>query len=265
MIKRIILSLATALSLSGCISLSDLSSNIETGLIDPKGMKVAAALLKNGDAGTAAGIYEKLLNDQPTNEDLLYGHATAIYEQGKYRDALIAYEKLNAETGGNCDAFVGMGNSHLKLGRPTVAGSFFAQCLMDENDHEVALLGRAISFDAIGKSNEALAFYQKAISQNPQDLGLRNNYGLSLLMAGQAQAAINEFGKIAFSEFSTVQMRQNLALAYAMAGDTGAAEKVAGLDLSSQRVANNMKIYEYVRNLPGNEALKSLIFQGIVQ
>ena len=262
MIQKLVTFLISALILSGCITLDNLSSQLNGETQNPQGMKVANALLKNGDAGTAAGIYEKLLIDQPKNMALLYGYATAIYEHEKYREALIAYENLLAQSDANCNALVGLGNSYLKLGRPIIAGSFFAQCLSVNENNDAALVGRAISFDATGRSEHALSFYRKAISKRPIDLILRNNFALSLLMAGKPEEAVSEFGKIAFTENSTVQIRQNLALAYAMAGDMAGAEEVAALDLSARRVASNLRIYEYVRNLPGNEALKSLIFTG---
>jgi len=262
MIKKFLLFHLLITLLTGCMTTDQFSTYLEEKPNNPKGVNVADALLKTGDARAAAGIYERLLVTQPESEVLWNRYADALYKQGHHRKAIVAYEKLGAITEYDCSSSVGMGKSHLKLGRPTIAGSFFSQCLSLDENHENALIGRAIAFDVSGRSDLALSFYAKAISKKPEDIGLRNNYGLSLLMAGKPDAAVAEFGKIAFTEFSTVQVRQNLALAYGMIGDMNAARQVSSLDLSPDIVASNLKIYEHVRRLPGNDGLKSLLFEG---
>jgi len=228
----------------------------------PKGLKVADTLFDNGQMAAAARIYVKLLEQHPDNIKILTRYARATYELGGYEEALRLYEQLGALTDYECRATVGMGKAQLKMARPIVAGQFFAQCLQMDPDNEAALVGRAIAYDAVDQSSLALVFYRRAIAQRPDEAGLRNNYALSLLVAGQIPAAIKELAAIAFTDKSTPQIRQNLALAYGLIGDVTAAAQVAALDLSPELVASNLKYYDYIRFLPDKTALKSLLFAG---
>ncbi len=46
---------------------------------------------------------------------------------------------------------------------------------------------------------------------------------------------------------ATPRIRQNLALAYGLAGQRDAAERMAGLDLDEAAVANNLSYYDLLR------------------
>jgi Flp pilus assembly protein TadD len=46
---------------------------------------------------------------------------------------------------------------------------------------------------------------------------------------------------------ATARVRQNLALAYGLAGEREAAERVAGLDLDDAAVAHNLSYYDLLR------------------
>ena len=62
---------------------------------------------------------------------------------------------------------------------------------------------------------------------------------LSLAQEGQLGAAIRLLARLVRSEYSTAQLRQNLALFYALNGDIQSAEELAHQDLSPDVVREN--------------------------
>jgi Flp pilus assembly protein TadD len=64
---------------------------------------------------------------------------------------------------------------------------------------------------------------------------LRNNYGLSLALAGNHDEALELLSAVVDEPGATARNRQNLALAYGLAGNLVAAERISRLDLDTTR------------------------------
>jgi len=111
-----------------------------------------------------------------------------------------------------------------------------------------------------GRAALSHKYYQYALSVKPYDLRVRNNYSLSLMLLGKYEEAILELSQIAFGPGSSVSIRQNLALANGLKGDMEAAGQVAALDFPPNVVKNNLQYFKLIRNMGGNEAIKSVIF-----
>jgi hypothetical protein len=72
---------------------------------------------------------------------------------------------------------------------------------------------------------------------------LRNNLGLSLALSGQHAEGIELLRKVVDEPGAKARNRQNLALAYALAGDLVAAERISRLDLDEEAVQNNLSYF----------------------
>ena len=72
---------------------------------------------------------------------------------------------------------------------------------------------------------------------------LRNNLGLSLALSGQYAEAIELLRAIVDEPGAKARNRQNLALAYGLAGDLTAAERISRLDLDEEAVQNNLSYF----------------------
>src|SRR5690606_10733888 len=89
------------------------------------------------------------------------------------------------------------------------------------------------------------------------DTGLRNNLGLSLALAGNSADAIDVLHQLTESPDASVRNRQNLALAYGLAGDAGRASAIAQRDLPAEAIRGNLAYYEKLRS--GKVPLSSLV------
>ncbi|MBB4268040.1 tetratricopeptide repeat protein [Roseospira visakhapatnamensis] len=80
--------------------------------------------------------------------------------------------------------------------------------------------------DRDGRHAEAQAAYRAALDLNPDDLRSANNLALSLAVTGSLDEAIALQTRTTRHLDATIQMRQNLALLHALAGNMGEAERI---------------------------------------
>lgn len=102
------------------------------------------------------------------------------------------------------------------------------------------LLG--IAYDRLDRPRDARMAYETALALAPGDVEAANNYALSLAMTGDIDKGIALLEKEAARPAAPVQVRQNLALLYAMKGDLPRAERMVRRhlpeDLADRAVAD---------------------------
>ena len=108
----------------------------------------------------------------------------------------------------------------------------------------------AVVLDMTGRHAEAQARYRQGIELAPQFIALRSNYGLSLAISGQPQEAIALLVPLASSSAADGRIRQNLAFAYAMAGDLENSLKVSRRDLDEASAQRQLQYFMQLRDLP---------------
>lgn len=125
---------------------------------------------------------------------------------------------------------------YLKQGRFTSAETSFQDVLSLNPGNVRASLNLAMVRTALGKTGEALASLEAVASTAaPGDLGL------AYALAGQPARAIEMLEPAARAEGANARVRQNLALAYALAGDWKKAQTTAAQDLSPAAVGARMQ------------------------
>ncbi|GLQ06670.1 hypothetical protein GCM10007924_18910 [Sneathiella chinensis] len=231
----------------------------DTGLA---GQSVAVAAAQNGDYVSAARIYAALLGAGRETPALWAGYAEALFRLEAYPEALGAYDRLAVLTEKGCTARIGQGKTSLRLKQPSVAVLHFQGCIGREPENRAALAGLAVAHDMAGKPDQSAPLYQRLLESRPDDIQILNNYGVSLLLAGRLKEAITRLSQIAFGPASTRRVRQNLALAYALNGDSGAAFNIGLLDLGAEEATANLKYYELLRSMKSNVALRAFLFAG---
>nr|WP_314445449.1 tetratricopeptide repeat protein [uncultured Sphingomonas sp.] len=161
----------------------------------------AHAALEQGDAATAIGFAERAVEKSPTDA---------------------AFRTL-------------LGNAYLAAGRFRSAEAAFADALALYPNQAGVPLKLALSQAAQGRGDAAAATldnYAQVIS--PADAGL------ALALAGRPGAAIETLELAARSGDADARVRQNLALAHAIAGDWKRARDVAGQDLAGDQLEQRM-------------------------
>ncbi len=93
----------------------------------------------------------------------------------------------------------------------------------------------------------------------PNDLSIRNNYGLSQALSGDYRAAIATLSAVASDPRSTARYRQNLALAYGLSGDNVNASIAARKDLNDADSASNQRYYAILRGMDDRARTKAIM------
>jgi Flp pilus assembly protein TadD len=119
-----------------------------------------------------------------------------------------------------------LGNAYFAGGRFVSAESAYKDSLTVYSNQPQVILKLALVQIALGKNGEALSFLQAARSVlDPAD------YGLAVALAGNPAAAIPVLDAAARAPGADSRVRQNLALAHALAGDWNEARTIAAQDV----------------------------------
>jgi tetratricopeptide (TPR) repeat protein len=145
---------------------------------------------KVDEAALAAAV--KLADGQPDNFAAQTNAAGVSAQAGRYDDAVKFYARANKLKPGDYETLVSLGNT---------------------------------LFDA-EKLEEAERWYAAALAQNPKDVNVRTDLGLTFLLREPAQydRAVAEFKRSLEVEPAHPQTLQNLTVAYTRKGDIAAAE-----------------------------------------
>ncbi|MEO7635081.1 MAG: tetratricopeptide repeat protein [Sphingomicrobium sp.] len=205
-IGRILSSAALACVLAGCAS--------------PQG-RTAVATSFGGKAGGEVGLAMRALaalnaNDAPK--------------------AIGFAERAVARTPDDAGFRTLLGNAYFAAGRFASAEAAFKDSLAIYSNQPQIVLKLALVEIAQGKSSEALAFLDAARNVlDPAD------YGLALALAGRAPEAVVALRDLSRTTGADARVRQNLALAYALAGDWPNARTIAAQDLGPDKVDARIK------------------------
>ena len=124
-----------------------------------------------------------------------------------------------------------LGNAYFAGGRFQSAETAYRDSLTLYSNQPRVVLKLALVEIALGKPNEALSFLQAA-----KDVLDPSDYGLAVALAGHSAEAIPVLEAAARDPNADSRVRQNLALAYALAGDWNNARAVASQDVPADQV-----------------------------
>lgn len=133
-----------------------------------------------------------------------------------------------------------LGKAYFAAGRFASAEQAFKDSLSLYTDQPQVMLKLALVEIAQGKSGDALEFLEFARpALDPAD------YGLAVALAGKPDAAVQVLRAAAGTRGADARVRQNLALAYALAGDWVNARVVAAEDVSPAQL--DQRIQEWMQ------------------
>jgi Flp pilus assembly protein TadD len=148
-----------------------------------------------------------------------------------------------------------LGSAYFAGGRFKSAEAAYKDALSIYSNQPQVVLKLALVEIAQGKNAEALSYLEAG-----RDVLDPADYGLAVALAGQPQQAIEVLQGAARSENADSRVRQNLALAYALAGDWTNARTVAAQDVPGDQL--DARIHQWMQMAtPGNQstAVASLI------
>ncbi len=143
---------------------------------------------------------------------------------------------------------------YLKSGRFTSAASAFNDTLSLNPENGKAQLSLALTQIALGRHGEAIASLGKSGNVAAADRGL------ALALAGDKDGAIRMLGEAARADGATGRVRQNLALAYALAGDWTQARAIAAQDVAPDELDARMASWaEFAQPMATHDQVATLL------
>jgi Flp pilus assembly protein TadD len=165
-----------------------------------------------------------------------YAQAYAKVQKGETADALPLAERAVELSPRDAGYRMLLADLYLKNGRFASAEAAYGDVLSIDPKNQRAALARTLMLIGQGKTGEAqIELDRLAAFAPPADVGL------ALALAGQSDRAIEMLEPAARAPQANGRVRQNLALAYALAGDWGRARVVASQDLSPAEVGNRLR------------------------
>jgi D-alanyl-D-alanine carboxypeptidase len=157
--------------------------------------------------------------------------ASVALEKGDFATAVSLAERAVGNTPNDAGFRALLGSAYFGAGRFASAESAYRDSLSLLPNQPQVVLKLALVTIAQGKTDSAMAVLEGARGVlDPSD------YGLALALAGQPQTAVGVLDAAAHEVGADSRVRQNLALAHALAGDWDQARAVASQDVAADQL-----------------------------
>lgn len=204
----------------------------------------------SGDYDTAIPLYGRALQANPEGFEARLGLGQVYLAIGAPDEAAAQFRDILARRDTPL-ARRGLAAALIAMGQPGLAQGQLQEVLRADARDYRALNALGVALDMEGRHAEAQARYREAIAVAPPEYAaVRSNFGLSLAISGQPREALAELSTVAGSSRADARVRQNLAFAYAMAGDLENALQACRRDLDEANAQRQLAYYMQLRALP---------------
>ena len=201
-------------------------NTIATMKLAASALVLAAATVGCSSVGSAkrVGNASDTATVKQTHADA--ARAQRLLAKGRAGDAVPYAEAAVAGSPRDADYRLLLAQSYLAAGRLTSAETSFADTLTLDPERERSALNLALVQTALGKRSDAMRTLADYRDKLPAA-----DFGLAVALAGDPTAAVGILETAARGADATPKTRQNLALAYALAGHWAKARATAQQDL----------------------------------
>lgn len=206
----------------------------------------ASSAFAKGDYINAYALYEKLLAQDPENQDALFYFAESLRMSGHTGRALDQYNKLLARNPNNFAAMEGRGLCFLQHGDVQRALAELNLVVEKDATRWRALNAIGVVYSISGKDDEARKYYDMALDISGGNPSILNNIALGVAFAGDATKGVELLrGAIKTLEEGNKKktLENNLALIYGISGKMDEAEVILRKSLPEHAVYNNLGFY----------------------
>ncbi len=214
---------------------------------DHPNLKAAEMARIRGDVPQSIRDYRDIIKECPGCKKAYLGLGMALIDANAVVEAKLAFEKAIALFPKSSEAYVGLGLVYLLIDQPENAINSFDRALKSNPRNAAAFNGYGMALDMIDEHETAQANYRAAMELDPTNISYESNLALSMALCGNEQEAIHTLERLVRSPNATPRVRQNLALAYGLAGDIKSAKKIGRVDLSDEMVMNNITYFEAIQ------------------
>ncbi len=244
------LALAAAMLLSACAPTAHTDA-VSGGGTDTM-LRVGDAARDAGDLAAAIPVYRRAHALDPLNSAPLLRLATVLHGVGAYREAGNAWDRVLTLEPANFDARVGYGETLVALGQSVLALEQFRRAAETGQSTRLSN-GMGVANDMMGDPVAAQAAYLEGLNEE-RTLKLLNNFGLSLALSGEPEQAIAVLEEAVALPGASARHRANLALAYAISGNTAGANTILAQDSDDLSAERAVAFYQTVAALPDHAA-----------
>ncbi len=202
---------------------------------------------EKGEVGGAIDFYRRALIQDPKNPMAIKGLAGVLEQWGDKKAAADVLRQGVSARPKDGELRRSYGKLLIALDEPMEARRQFEAALEVDNGDVKARTGLGVALDYLGEHLKAQKEYERALREEPENLATINNLAYSYILAKRYDRAMKLLEPHANKPSATAALRQNLALAYGLAGMDADAERIARMDLSPEKVAANMNYYRRQR------------------
>ena len=161
-----------------------------------------------------------------------------------WQDSLTLWSKTVKSSPGSSVARGSLGHAYQQLGRLDEAVEQYKRAVAIYPDDYKAHYNLGVVYDQQGLADKAIQSYQRSIRINPAYPNAHYNLGIIYQNLGEIDKAIVQFNKVTELDPADFQARNNLGVAYAMQGELEKAiaqwEKILELDPENSSVRENI-------------------------
>ncbi|MEZ5932178.1 MAG: tetratricopeptide repeat protein [Alphaproteobacteria bacterium] len=206
-------------------------------------LRLASSTRSAGDPAAAVNMYQQAIALERGRPEAYTLLGDTLIELGAHDQAIEVFEQSLQRDGEGLAARLGYARALVALKRPEAAIPHYEAVLASSSHNLQAHNGLGVAYDLAGQHQAAQKVYRDGLAIAPDSMLLRNNLGLSLALDGAYKDAIELLEVVANEPGARAQNRQNLALAYGLAGDLAAAERISRLDLDEESVQSNIAYF----------------------
>jgi len=248
--RKMLYTIGLCALLAGCAT--DL---ISPGYEDHPNMRAAEMARERGDVPQAIHDYRDIIKENPKCEKAYIGLGMSLLDSNNVDEAKRTFDQALAIFPNSAGAWTGLGAVYITIDQPENALRAFERALCIDPRRAKALNGHGIALDMIGDHCGAQANYRAAIELEGNNPSYESNLGLSMALEGNTTEAIRILERLACSPCATPRIRQNLSLAYGLAGDMKRAKEVGKKDLPTDLVKENITYFESIVETRDNVGL----------
>lgn len=206
-------------------------------------MRSAAAARNSNDYVSAVSTYRTLYAQDPDDVEIVLGLAQNLRYTGKLDEARQVLLDSLKKKPDDPRILAERGKVALAAGKPDQAVRFLKDAIRIDPKTWQFHSSLGIANDLLGRPEEARRSYETALALSPENVTVLNNLALSRTLAGDLTGGIATLVALTGRPGITAQIRQNLALLYALKGEISQTEALARRDLPEGVAENNISYY----------------------
>lgn len=235
----------TSQSFAHPVPLRTAGDNKAAGRLDD--MSLATSALQSGDASLAISLFDKVVEKHPDDVDALNGLGAALAMSGDTERARRTYDKAAALAPESLTPVIGLARLDLHERHLDNAIARYERVLAHDPGNALASAGLGTAFALKGDEQRAQTIFGQALQLHPGDRMLTVDLGLAMVLGGELRKGANLLLTVAGEPRAPAQARHDLALAYGLLGNDGAADQILMRDLPRASTDDNLTYYKVVR------------------